>query len=120
MANFKKHALVGLGVGFAAYCVKHSFEKVTAPEKQFDLQKAALWAGVGAVAASIPDWFEPATSPNHRGFFHSIAVFAALVWFVVLAVTGSISAGALMVVAALGYLSHLALDACTRRCLPWV
>src|SRR5205085_12505796 len=72
MPNFKDHALVGARVRLAAYCVKHNIHKTFNAETKFELDKAATWVGVGALAASIPDLIEPATSPNHRGFFHSI------------------------------------------------
>lgn len=81
---------------------------------------------LGAFCTNLPDWLEPATSPNHRKFFHSLT-FAVLVgaalkkawdWepetdtdkllrFAALAATG-------------GYLIHLALDATTKRSLPLI
>lgn len=84
---------------------------------------------VGGLAASIltklPDLLEPATSPNHRQFFHSI-VFAGLL------VAGYIKLdewefkdstqelwkklGKLAIAA---YLIHLALDSTTRKSLPF-
>lgn len=81
----------------------------------------------GAVAAlltNLPDFLEPATSPNHRAFFHSLA-FAALLamglhrlhqwqpetssekfWKEIGMLTG------------VAYLIHLALDFTTHKSLP--
>ena len=120
MANFKTHALVGGGVGFAAYCAKYSIQKTYSPETRFDLGQAAAWAGVGVLAASIPDWLEPATSPNHRGFFHSFAILGTVLWLLTIVSTGTATTAGLLVVAGLAYTSHLAMDACTRRSLPWI
>jgi inner membrane protein len=85
---------------------------------------------VGGLAASfftnLPDLLEPATSPNHRQFFHSV-LFAAL-----------LGAGlyqlhnwkpeepaekfwkAVAMIAISGYLAHLALDATTAKSLPLI
>jgi membrane-bound metal-dependent hydrolase YbcI (DUF457 family) len=120
MPSFKAHAAIGAGVGFAAYCAVNRLRKVADSDIRFELDKAVIWAGVGAFAASIPDILEPAVSPNHRGFFHSFFVLLAIVWFIVLACGGTISTAALLVVAAAGYASHLIVDSFTRRCLPWI
>jgi membrane-bound metal-dependent hydrolase YbcI (DUF457 family) len=83
-------------------------------------------AGLAAVLTKLPDVLEPAVTPNHRQFFHSVA-FAALVaagwkalhdwqpetdegrfWRKV----GMIAAGA--------HVCHLALGATTSRSLPLI
>lgn len=86
-----------------------------------------LAAGVvGVFGTNLPDILEPATSPNHRKVFHSVACAVVLIagfkkawdWepgdelgkllrFVALAGTA-------------GYLAHLALDATTKRSLPLI
>lgn len=81
----------------------------------------------GAVAAfftNLPDVLEPATSPNHRAFFHSLA-FAGLL------ATGLHKLNqwqpetesdkfwkGLGMLAGSAYLIHLALDLTTRKSLP--
>lgn len=81
----------------------------------------------GAIAAALtnlPDLLEPASSPNHRAFFHSLT-FAAMVG------TGLHKLSqweartdqdkllkALGMLAGAAYLIHLALDFTTRRSLP--
>jgi membrane-bound metal-dependent hydrolase YbcI (DUF457 family) len=78
MANRKQHAILGATVGVGGYalysCMKK--EKLSWPE--------LLGAGLsGVVGAFLPDIIEPATSPNHRSFFHSVTfmgVAGPLVW----------------------------------------
>ncbi len=85
---------------------------------------------VGGLAASIltklPDLLEPATSPNHRQFFHSI-VFAGLLVYGYIKLdewepkdsTQELwkKLGKLAIAA---YLVHLALDSTTRKSLPFL
>lgn len=112
---------------------------------QIDDPSDQLWfalgaAGGGALGGMIPDAFEPATSPNHREFFHAIipstvtillaaksysrAKFRLLAWASEVP-HGSARAirfalvGSLMAIPA-GYVSHLAADFCTKRSLPLV
>ena len=85
---------------------------------------------VGGLAASIltklPDHLEPATSPNHRQFFHSI-VFACLLgagyfkldqWETKDAAEEFLKNLGKLAIAA--YLIRLALDATTRKSLPFL
>jgi membrane-bound metal-dependent hydrolase YbcI (DUF457 family) len=118
--NGPTHRLVaGLGISAAAAHL----------EQQNGAQPTAmpLAAGVvGAFCTNLPDILEPATSPNHRRVFHSVACAVVLIvgfkkawdWkpegdlrkllrFVALAGTA-------------GYLAHLALDATTKRSLPLI
>jgi inner membrane protein len=84
---------------------------------------------VGAAAAclpSLPDVLEPALHPNHRKFFHSVAVFACLGyglhrlykweaeddWQRLLRVAGLVAGAA--------YLAHLTRDAFTAKSLPLI
>ena len=88
--------------------------------------RPVLGGGAAAFFTNLPDILEPATSPNHRAFFHSIA-FAALLgaglyklhqwepetdaetfWRAIGMLAGS------------AYLIHLALDFTTRKSLPLV
>jgi len=84
---------------------------------------------VGAAAAclpSLPDVLEPALHPNHRKFFHSVALFAGLghglhrlyKWEAeddlqrLLRVAGLLAGAA--------YLAHLTRDAFTAKSLPLI
>jgi inner membrane protein len=117
--NGPTHRLVA-GLAIASAAAHH--------EQQNGEQTAMpLAAGaVGAFCTNLPDILEPATSPNHRKVFHSVACavvliagfkkawnwkpeddFGRLLRFVALAGTA-------------GYLAHLALDATTKRSLPLI
>jgi inner membrane protein len=85
---------------------------------------------LGGLAASIltklPDLLEPATSPNHRQFFHSI-VFASLLgagYFKLDQWEPQDSFEELLKtlgkLAIASYLIHLALDSTTRKSLPFL
>ncbi|ANO50823.1 metal-dependent hydrolase [Woeseia oceani] len=99
---------------------------------QFDSEKnctalhhPAAAAPIGAFLGKLPDMLEPSfRNPNHRQFFHSVAVL------------GFLGVGmhklyrwhpqddskkllrALLLIGGAAYLSHLALDAMTSRSLP--
>ena len=120
MANFKTHFLVGAATGAVANLVKQASQKALDPGREFSWYELLAWSAAGGAIASIPDLLEPATSPNHRGFFHSIA-FGALAIF---ALKGKhldridSEVKELLGLAAYSYLSHLFLDATTPKGLP--
>lgn len=92
--------------------------------------KATLRPLAGGFAASVltklPDLLEPATSPSHRQFFHSIAFasFLALGLHRLHQWEPEEPADKLWkmlgMVAIWGYLIHLALDATTAKSLPLI
>lgn len=68
MANRNEHLLWG-GIAGAGACLATAIIRK---------QNPSLLEFIGAVlsgiaAACLPDWLEPATHPNHRAFFHSVA-----------------------------------------------
>lgn len=88
--------------------------------------KPLIGAGLAALLTNLPDLLEPALHPQHRQFFHSVA-FAGLIglagyklytwepdddWERVLRFLLLVGCGAVLV--------HLAVDALTKRSLPWV
>lgn len=118
--NGPTHRLVA-GLGIAATAVHL--------EQQNGKQRTAipLAAGVvGAFCTNLPDILEPATSPNHRKVFHSVACVVVLIagfkkaW----AWQPEDDLGKLLRFVALagtaGYLVHLALDSTTKRSLPLI
>jgi membrane-bound metal-dependent hydrolase YbcI (DUF457 family) len=131
MPNFKKHITVGAAVGGGANLAWQLCKILDDPNRpkdfwellgRIDFLQIAFFALGGAACAALPDIIEPATNPNHRAAFHSVA-FA-----------GVVSYGAfgkhteeltpeqrhMTRVAALSYLSHLFLDAQTPKSLPLV
>lgn len=95
-----------------------------APNDKDRLSHATAGCIGGYCLGTLPDLIEPATSPNHRQFFHSF-FFAALLGFGVYkaykseptTTEGKILRAACLIAGG-AYLVHLALDATTKRCLP--
>lgn len=88
--------------------------------------KPLLGSAAAAFFTNLPDLLEPATSPNHRAFFHSLA-FAALLGTCLhelnqwrpQADSEKFWKGAGMLAASV-YLIHLALDFTTAKSLPLI
>src|ERR1051325_7138183 len=76
MANAKQHAIIGAAVA-GGLCLLVEITRASAsPDnrplwQRIDYGKVAAFAVVGAALGLLPDLLEPATSPNHRRFFHS-------------------------------------------------
>lgn len=127
MPNAKQHAIVGAAVG-GGLALLYELSKSVDPNdrrsvwQRVDWGRVAAYAAVGLAIGLLPDILEPATSPNHRKFFHSIAMmgltgFGSLGehterWPAESREKTRICAGA--------YVSHLLLDAMTRKSLPWI
>jgi inner membrane protein len=98
----------------------HSFE----PNRRLGFAMAGGTAGYAL--GLLPDLLEPATSPNHRQFFHSILFGAAIVgvghklyqWQP--ESDGDKILRWLGLAASAAYLVHLALDATTKKSLPLI
>lgn len=81
-------------------------------------------AGLALATATLPDLIEPATSPHHRQFFHSLAVAGLLAegmrrvheWEV--ENDGDLFLKDTLMVIGASYLSHLAMDSTTPKGLP--
>lgn len=72
MPNAKTHIQVGLFItGITSLGFGLRF-------RTFNPFKLVLSLGLSVVASRLPDILEPATSPNHRSFFHSI-IFGLIV-----------------------------------------
>ncbi|MDQ8184257.1 metal-dependent hydrolase [Pelagicoccus sp. SDUM812002] len=118
--NGKAHRFIGGATGFAYSVHLHQEKLKEDPEAEFDIGSAILYIGLGILGGSLPDLLEPATSPNHRGFFHSLAFGAAVMAFVY----GEHSEEwdpelrKLARAFAKSYLSHLAADLTTPKGLP--
>ena len=63
-----KHMAVGALVAFGGYLL-HKHLKQEPPS----LEGILLSLAGGAFAGLLPDFLEPATNPNHRSLFHSVA-----------------------------------------------
>ena len=118
--NAKAHALIAAAsVGGALASVKPNAQAQRLPHP-------IVGGGLAALFASLPDLLEPATSPNHRQFFHSVA-FAGMVchglykvyeWHPEEPFERFLRDIALIAGAA--YLVHLVLDGFTPKSLPLI
>lgn len=92
--------------------------------EQPDWRELLLCASGGAVVGILPDVFEPALSPHHRGFFHSVFILGVLGYLAYRYYQKRNLSGARVVAVVMAlsaaYGSHLVLDACTAMGLPWL
>lgn len=104
--------------------VKQFEEQSKNPGQKFNfhrlLKSTAIGAIGGLVTSTLPDILEPATNPNHRAFFHSIA-FACLILYANHKLkSSSLPEEAKLLINALsiGYGLHLGADLTTPKSLP--
>jgi len=92
-------------------------------DKKTLMKGIILSSSAGALVGILPDQLEPATSGNHRSFFHSIS-FALLAGYTIYQYfkRGNIENDVKIVLGVLSsaYASHLALDCFTQRRLPLI
>lgn len=116
MSNRLEHMVTGFCVGGLIYALM-----AHEPGQPVDWNKTAVYAGVGAGVAAVPDILEPPTSPRHRGIAHSASggVFVLSLAKKLMENPNITPEGkrAIAVLAA-GYISHLVLDAETPAGLP--
>lgn len=118
----KEHLVAGLAVGAVMNGVIQWLEWLDDPAKRFDWGELFLCTAAGGAAALLPDILEPADSPNHRKFFHSITAAGLVVY----AMSGRHTEGCskpvlkLLTILGMGYLSHLALDCTTPRAIDLI
>lgn len=92
------------------------------PHAKFDWGELLVCSAVGGVAGLLPDLIEPADSPNHRGFFHSLTAAALLAYAITGKHTKELSAEALLLLGVVGcsYISHIAADATTPKSIRFI
>ena len=129
MPNLKRHLTVGAVVGGGANLAWQLAKMYSSPIPPkglwetiecIDFVQLAAFAAGGAAIAALPDLLEPATSPNHRALFHSLACGGVICFAAFGKHTEDMEPGAKhsLRVAALSYLSHLFLDGGTPKGLP--
>lgn len=84
------------------------------------LGKAAIGGMFGSISGLLPDIFEPATNPHHRGFFHSkffVIITSIAIWKIN---TSKMEPDAKQLISSLlaGFLSHHYMDSQTPFGLP--
>ena len=120
--NTKQHLVIGAGLGAVLYWVDHLDKKSDDHRAKFDWGECLGHVAICAFGAMVPDIIEPADSPNHRGFFHSVAAAALAVYATkrVLGYHTSRETQRLVFLLAGGYLSHLAADSTTPKSIELV
>lgn len=116
------HFVLGAFAGAAVGAMNEMAQVEKNPGRQFDVWTVLGCALVGGTAALIPDILEPAVHPDHRRFFHSVTSGSGVAWLLGGPHTSECSPGiqVLLASAAMGYLSHLAADACTPNSIRFL
>jgi len=128
MPNKGTHIAAGGGLGalvLGFWNLIDQHQKIQRGEQvQIDWRSAALNGFIGSIVGGtfgvLPDLLEPATNFEHRRFFHSLsfAIAAAGGILQLLHRIQNPMLRRLVIVAAVGYGSHLGLDARTVQGLP--
>ena len=119
MPNAKIHFVVGAVTGAVVNAAMQLTETESGRLKPFDWGEFLISAAAAGAAALLPDLIEPATTPNHRKFFHSLLMAAIVAYLMTGSHTKRLPRIALLLltVAGAGYLSHLVADATTPKCI---
>lgn len=118
MPNHATHVLIGAVGGALVYVVYMRWN-----DEPVSLLGLLSAAGLGAMAATLPDLLEPAVHPHHRGPAHSVVALLGVTCTAVESVSSDILTDdekQLLLSLAAGYASHLAADATTPMGLPVV
>jgi membrane-bound metal-dependent hydrolase YbcI (DUF457 family) len=117
MPNRNTHLIIA-GVAGATVNVLIQLDRMAMDRtREFHWGEFLFCASIGAVAGLLPDILDPATTPNHRAFFHSISAAALVAYTITGKHTKKWSATTLLffIILGVGYLSHLGADACTPK-----
>jgi inner membrane protein len=112
------HFIVGAATGIALNLAKQFIQKKLDPGRKFDFCECAVYGLVGDGVALVPDILEPSLrNPHHRQVCHSVLFGAVVLWACCGLHTRQLPlvAPGLLLVAGLGYCSHLAVDALMPR-----
>jgi membrane-bound metal-dependent hydrolase YbcI (DUF457 family) len=130
MPNFKKHAVAGGSIGLTLTAIVNLLQQQNRKKNNSSYKfnwgeliiKSLAGGGIGAFCGVLPDFLEPASSPNHRKFFHSITAATAIGAGMVKANKSNLPGSHKELINLVGtcYLSHLLLDGETISGLPLV
>ncbi|MFA4983177.1 MAG: metal-dependent hydrolase [Candidatus Micrarchaeia archaeon] len=116
MSDRTTHIALGFLFGTVGYCVVKKLQN-----EEIDMGNAIGWGIVGAGVAVLPDIIEPATSPMHRAFAHSVMAAGTATCVTKMAwdsqeLSGEQKAAIVSLFGA--YMSHLLADSATPAGLP--
>ena len=114
------HAAISGGSAFAIVAIfKHRYPEARLPHP-------ALAAVMAALASGLPDLLEPANSPHHRQFYHSVAFASVMtsgmkrLYDSMPTTPGEVLVRDVLLCVGFGYMAHLCADATTAMGLPLV
>ncbi len=107
--------MAGAVIGVGAYAAWKYFYK-----EEIKLSGILSSLLVGGVFGLLPDLIEPASHPNHRSLFHSVAALAGLMYVGSRVLSSSLDKKAKsgITVMLASYTTHLLLDLMTPKGLP--
>lgn len=118
MPNAKTHILVGAMASMGTALLDKKKHPIS--------HHIAIAPVTGALMGKLPDVIEPAFHPNHRNFFHSVAVMTLISSGLLRAYKWSPEeplekfVRGFILIGGVAYLSHLVCDATTAKGLPLV
>ena len=122
MPNATTHFIIGAAAGATVNAVMQFGRMAYEPLLKFNWGEFLICTGAAGTAALLPDILEPADSPNHRAFFHSLAMAVIVSYFITGKHTGKwpIAISLLVGMAGIGYLSHIIADATTPKSIAFI
>src|SRR5262245_30447549 len=122
MPGFTAHFVIGAATGAAVNTVCQWSRRSEQSDARFDFGEMVVCSMAAGAGACLPDMLEPADSPFHRQLCHSIVAAALVAYLISVDHTLRLGWGGRMLLwmVGLGYLSHIAADATTPRCIPVV
>jgi membrane-bound metal-dependent hydrolase YbcI (DUF457 family) len=116
MPNAKDHIVFAAGIGLVGYTFHCAYFR-----RQFNIGEALLATGACVLGSLAPDGLEPAINPCHRAVAHSVGAGALAVRTIAETwgqFKNPVNPNLFVAFLALGYVSHLILDAQTPKGLP--
>lgn len=111
--------MIGAGISLGVYALYKSHNK-----EPWTLEGVLISGGLGAITALLPDILEPSSHPNHRGAFHSWGALAILILSNHKILQNDVFSNLsdneklALILASVGYGSHLLVDSQTPKGLP--
>ncbi len=121
MPSGKVHLLIGGSTAMIFDGLLQLERMATNPKAEFDWSEFCLCTLAGAGAGLLPDLLEPADSPKHRKFCHSILAGVLIAYWIGGKHTKKWSPTKWLIwsVIGVGYLSHLVADARTPKSISF-